>query len=146
MTRGLIGVLLILAAAGIVSAFLWYLRLTEGERQTHSFATHSELQASGLIERGWVPPWIPRSATQIEEAHDLDTSRARMRFRVPVEDARTMTAHLAPLSHHEALRRGASRLYLSEDSISFYLDPSNAAGVNCVAVGWRSGIVHGWSC
>ncbi|MDA8018470.1 MAG: hypothetical protein MPN21_13595 [Thermoanaerobaculia bacterium] len=41
-----------------------------------------ELEESGLIERGWVPEDFPRSATEIREAHDLDTNQVWIRFEV----------------------------------------------------------------
>jgi len=50
------------------------------EQPSSRFSNYDELAASGLIERGWVPEYLPKSITNIEEQHDLDTNWVRMSF------------------------------------------------------------------
>ena len=42
---------------------------------TASYASRSDALQSGAIDRGWIPVWMPESAEDIREAHQLDTNR-----------------------------------------------------------------------
>ena len=42
---------------------------------TASYATLEEARKAGAIERGWVPDGLPPGATEIRDAHDLDSNR-----------------------------------------------------------------------
>lgn len=53
-----------------------------------SFATAREARDAGYVDKGWIPSWLPDSATDIREAHDLDTSVSLLAFSVP--DARAL--------------------------------------------------------
>ena len=48
-----------------------------------SYASRSEVEADGAIDRGWVPEWLPAEATQIREVHNIDTSESALAFRLP---------------------------------------------------------------
>ena len=90
MRRPGIGValaLLALAAAGC-----------EGDR--NRYATLADARKAGAVERGWVPAWVPGGATVIEEAHDLDGNRRRLRFQATADEV-------------EALADGLPRLHVS---------------------------------
>lgn len=62
------------------------LLLAHFENLSSSFRTYGELQDSGLIERGWVSEYLPRSATDIEESHDIDTNRGWTSFKYQAGD------------------------------------------------------------
>ena len=49
-----------------------------GERREVFYADAAR-QASA-IERGWIPEWLPRSARDIREIHDLDTNQSMLAF------------------------------------------------------------------
>jgi len=46
-----------------------------GEVKESRFATLSAAKEAGLVEKGWVPRWVPESARNIYEIHDLDSTR-----------------------------------------------------------------------
>jgi len=50
------------------------------------FKTYEDLRDSGLIDKGWVPEYLPRSATDIEELHDIDTNQAWASFKYRAGD------------------------------------------------------------
>ncbi len=50
------------------------------EQSSSRLKNFDEVLESGLIERGWIPKYIPRSATDIYEKHDLDTNKVVMSF------------------------------------------------------------------
>lgn len=75
LLKGLLSVGLVLAALLALAALV----LEKWERPSSSFDSRDELAA--LIATGWVPDWIPSSAFDIEESHDIDTNEVWMRFR-----------------------------------------------------------------
>jgi len=62
------------------------------EKSSSRFNNFNEVLASGLIEKGWIPKYIPASATDIYEKHDLDTNKVVMSFKYnPKEENKTLT-------------------------------------------------------
>ena len=47
------------------------------------YATHAEAVAAGEILRGWLPKWVPNSATDLHMQSDLDTSDWWLRLDLP---------------------------------------------------------------
>ena len=76
--------LVVLALIGLFAVGLF--SITHFENRSSSFQTYEELRASGLIERGWLPDYLPRSATEIEESHDIDTNEGSAYFKYKVGD------------------------------------------------------------
>ena len=50
------------------------------ERPKSFFLDYEELKGSGLIEKGWIPEYLPKSARNIRERHDLDTNHVHVTF------------------------------------------------------------------
>jgi hypothetical protein len=82
-TAGLVA-LVALALVGVCALGLF--GLAHFENPSSHFRTYDELTASGLIERGWVPEQLPRSATAIEESHDIDTNQGSASFNYKMGD------------------------------------------------------------
>jgi len=51
-----------------------------------SFDDWEAVNASGSIERGWIPYWLPKEATNIQERHNLDTTAIAFSFDMPVSN------------------------------------------------------------
>jgi hypothetical protein len=51
-----------------------------GETITNSFSNYSEMQSSGIFEKGWLPSYLPKSATNIKESHNLDSNIVNATF------------------------------------------------------------------
>ena len=47
---------------------------TPGETPEEAYAGYDEALADGAIERGWIPVWLPETAVNIQEKHDLDSN------------------------------------------------------------------------
>jgi hypothetical protein len=60
--------------------------ILSGERPTYEFSSFEGVKASGLIEKGWIPPFIPDSSFNIHSQHDLDTNIVTMSFEYEVND------------------------------------------------------------
>ena len=61
-----------------------------------SYATYAEARDAGLIDRGWMPDFVPPSATDIHEVHDLDTNAQILTFSAPGSDVPEITARFRP--------------------------------------------------
>jgi len=73
------------------------------------------------IDRGWIPPVLPASATQIRERHDLDANVGHGTFAFAASDAEQFRAALVPLAPTQPLRpQGVSRSEFERRGSSFY--------------------------
>ena len=54
-----------------------------GEDVESHYASYSELQAADAGARSWMPAWLPPSATDIRDWHNLDTNATLIAFTVP---------------------------------------------------------------
>src|SRR5215208_4537175 len=65
---------------GVCVAMLgWDFWLGPGEVQENRYGSYAEARES--LREGWLPPMLPRSATEIHEWHDLDTNLCLGSFR-----------------------------------------------------------------
>ncbi len=62
------------------------------------------MAASGIFERGWVPSYIPRSATKIRETHNLDINIVRMTFEYERDDISEPRRHCTMKENQEATK------------------------------------------
>ena len=87
---------LLLAAAGLMS-YVFETRIVEYE-------TFAEAQAAGATEGGWLPTFLPASATDIRDVHNIDTNAQWLSFKAPSGDLRQMLQGFKALSYAEARR------------------------------------------
>lgn len=50
------------------------------------FNNYDEIVASWMITAWWVPDWLPKSATNIYEKHNIDTNEMFMEFSFSLDD------------------------------------------------------------
>ena len=48
-----------------------------------SYPAASDALADGAVKRGWIPAWIPSTATDIHEVHNLDSNQSALSFTLP---------------------------------------------------------------
>lgn len=60
------------------------------ERREASYADLATAERAGAIRQGWIPDWVPRSAREIRELHDLDTNQSMLSFRYDPNDLLTV--------------------------------------------------------
>ncbi len=51
------------------------------EMPERAYDSKAEVVRDGAIQRGWVPQWLPETARDIREKHDLDTNISQLTFR-----------------------------------------------------------------
>ena len=83
----IIASLLLIVTIAVIGSCEYFYSL---EQPKSHFTDFKGLEKSGLIERGWVPSFIPQSAYDIHEQHDLDTNWVQMSFKFNPKDTSTM--------------------------------------------------------
>jgi len=68
-----------------------------GDVRRAEYATFDAAVAAGAARRGWIPPYVPQTAVDIAEAHDLDLNTQRLRFRAPEGAASPALAGRSPI-------------------------------------------------
>ncbi len=88
-----IPVILFTVIAILVGA-IWLLHYLFDYLETYEshFETYQQLEASELIDKGWVPSFIPGSAYDIHETHKVDVGRVDVRFRFRPGDTKEIEA------------------------------------------------------
>jgi hypothetical protein len=51
-----------------------------GETFENRYSDRDEAKKAGAFERGWLPEWLPSSATNVREIHNLDTNGIAFSF------------------------------------------------------------------
>ena len=71
------------------------------EQIYETYPTYAEAQRAGAVERGWIPTFVPSSASNIEDSHDLDTNRQTLQFKLPPSAINDMVAGLRATSAYD---------------------------------------------
>jgi hypothetical protein len=79
----IVGSILLLVGAFIARKAIGSL---DPEIQFSHYANLPAARQSGIIERGWVPEFLPAGSTDIAETHELDTNTGTGSFRFPSAD------------------------------------------------------------
>ncbi len=75
------------------------------ETVENAYADYAAAIAADAVGEGrWIPALLPRSATEIAEAHNLDTNEVWLRFRFAAADLASVVAACSPLPPEGVLR------------------------------------------
>jgi len=85
---------ILFTVVAILVGGVWLLRYLFDYLETYEshFDTYQQLEQSELIDKGWVPSFIPRSAYDIHETHKVDVARVNVRFRFRPGDTKEIEA------------------------------------------------------
>jgi len=64
--------------------------------RSNSYKDYDAVVAAGEIERGWVPDFLPHSATDIHLKYDLDTNAVLLAFRYADDDGQALSQVCTP--------------------------------------------------
>jgi hypothetical protein len=60
----------------LLCCFLFLILIfTNNDWTTYDFEKFQELQTSGLVEKGWVPNWLPKESVLIKVNYSIDTNQ-----------------------------------------------------------------------
>lgn len=76
------------------------------------FSSYSQLRIAGLLDKGWVPEFLPEDAFEIVHQHDLDTGESATEFSYVISFVPKIKAQLRPVPHGllEQRRREAKEI------------------------------------
>ena len=153
-------IIVLLVAALTLGLYFYFTEI-----QIAEYESIAEASADGAIARGWLPVWVPASATNIREVHDLDTNAQWISFNAIAEDLNEMIKPFQELPYVEARRTALRRPWLvggewpPELSSPLLSTPRHIQLLGyygpfkepfreplCVAVEWPTGRAWIWSC
>lgn len=78
-----------------------------GEVSDERYSDFNAAKADGAVQRGWIPTFVPQSAYDIHDVHDVDTNAQSLGFKVPASDLAAMISDMrvAHANEAEAVRR-----------------------------------------
>jgi len=95
----------ILLIVGLVFLAMWELHhLTDLRMESFDATRREATWAEGVISRGWVPPQIPESATNIHARYDLDANSVLFAFSYEPGDLGVIQASAEEVSSADILR------------------------------------------
>lgn len=101
------------------------------EQMEEHYATWHDAEKAGAIERGWVPSFVPASATGISDSHDLDRNTQTLQFTVPLTDISMMVSRFPSIKANDenAADELAQELGFADGSDSYLVCSSIRNGV-----------------
>lgn len=80
--------------------------------EVERFSSYSQLRIAGLVDKGWVPEFLPEDAFEIMHQHDLDTSESATEFSYVTSFIPKIKGQLRPVPHAllEKRRREAEEI------------------------------------
>jgi len=63
------------------------------DRVSESFQDYQAMKQSGIFESGWLPSYLPKSARDIRESHDIDTNYVEASFQFDVGDTESIESN-----------------------------------------------------
>ena len=60
------------------------------ENPRSSFATYEDAHSAGMFAKGWLPAYLPQSAYDIRERHNLDSNRVQASFKFTPSDTKSV--------------------------------------------------------
>ena len=90
-----------MSGVGALVCLFMLLRCDVASLDKHvEYASFAEAKADGAITRGWIPSFVPESAHDIRESHNLDTNEQWIRFDFALDD-RPALERLDPIETDE---------------------------------------------
>ncbi|MGI8610945.1 MAG: hypothetical protein ACR2KH_01520 [Sphingomicrobium sp.] len=88
------------------------------EEMEESYSTWADAQRVGAIERGWVPAFVPKSARNIRDIHNLDTNAQILEFTAPRSDVPVMVRGLRAIPAEDMMAAAKLSKELGLKSVS----------------------------
>ncbi|MBB4634240.1 hypothetical protein [Longimicrobium terrae] len=137
------GAVLLVAATALYSAAV----RTENVVETHP--THADALRACARDRGWLPDFVPATATAIQEVHNLDSGGQWIRF--------ALAARVRPApqdgagSHRRPPRWSGSWVRDADgdadgDAVSHHRAAGERGRLWCIVLDRRDSTVYGWMC
>lgn len=84
------------------------------ETEPKHFMSYQAAEASGIIKLGWLPDFLPTSATEIYEKHNFDYNTGIITFTAEPSDLKELSLKVKPVPPERLVKIAPSWLYTSE--------------------------------
>lgn len=117
------------SGAFLVMALVLWMASGCAENYSSEYKSYGELQSAPASARAWLPEFLPSSATDIREEHNLDTNAIVGEFRFDRRDLDTMLANFVVLPDEDAkkakgqAKKLAKRVRISKTARAFQWKP-----------------------
>lgn len=88
-----------------------------------NYPTYQQAAQSGAIESGWLPAFLPESASNIRESHDPETNQVWVSFEFPQEEIESFAAFCTSVSYDQVTLPDLAPRWWDEKALN---DPWNA--------------------
>lgn len=140
----------------LVAATVVYSAAVHTENVIETYPTHADALRGGARNRGWLPGFVPSTATAIREVHNLDSGEQWLRFALPPAELDALAARIlaiptdkTPTWHRRPPRWSGSwvRVTGAADPQSISHHRTGERGrVWCMVLDRRDSTVYGWTC
>jgi hypothetical protein len=132
-TMKIMALIAIILVGGVLGLFSY---CNYVENPTSEFNSYEEMAASGIIARGWVSEFIPKSAYEIRERHNIDTNTVYMSFKYDSAEGDTLKGSCITLVANEKgwkyicppYEGNTSVITLRKDGVGYYESHTDGLG------------------
>lgn len=89
--------------AGVIGSLCLSAAACLGTTIDASYDKATEAREAGMVEKGWIPAWIPKNAVNLREVHDLDTNVSELSFEIPDAAKVQLPADCEPVEYPETI-------------------------------------------
>ena len=123
---------LIAVVSLLVAGCLW-------ETIDTSYESAEEVIDSGYLEKGWIPRWLPRDATDLQETHNIDSNASGLSFSIPRRESLELPIDCVPVAYENTVSVYIRRRWWPSDqelreSYVFFRCPADATDYTFVGV------------
>ena len=68
-----------------------------------SYPTLADAVADNQVVKGWIPAWVPQSATNLKEVHNLDSNASALAFELPQNTALALPPDCISITYQESV-------------------------------------------
>lgn len=86
------------------------------ETPESSYDSLAEVTSLGLLEKGWIPKWLPSNAQHIQEIHNIDTNASALAFDIPDGGTWLLPEHCKPIAVKDAFPNELRRSWWPSDA------------------------------
>lgn len=94
------------------------------------YVTYSDAMADQATAKGWLPLWLPKSATDVFERHSCDTNEVWARFSVSSDDLRAILGNSSSVDGADVVLPRSPNVYRSVARITWW--PANLKRIGSV--------------
>lgn len=123
--------------SGLLAIALTTLLLTScSDDIENHYSNYDRMKVSDSYKKGWIPDFIPKSASNIHERHNLDNNMVWMRFECDTSDLRRLTEVLELADENER------RIILSDFSLPNTITCYHLSRKEIIAVNREVGTIY----